>query len=148
MKAAVFHGPKQPLTIEEVEIDEPQDREVLVRTVASGVCHSDLHFVDGYYSFPAPAVLGRPSLGRGVRGLPAVHPRRVVGRLRAVPLLALPRLPVAALLTPSLLALRRLLAPCLLPLLAVPAALLAVPRLVLPRGLLRRRRVVGRVPRA
>src|SRR5215831_7754890 len=63
MKAAVFHGPKQPLTIEEVEIDEPQDREVLVRTVASGVCHSDLHFVDGYYSFPAPAVLGHEAAG-------------------------------------------------------------------------------------
>lgn len=45
MKAAVFHGPKQPLVIEDVEIDTPQDREVLVRTVASGVCHSDLHFV-------------------------------------------------------------------------------------------------------
>src|SRR5581483_4083041 len=63
MKAAVFHGPKQPLSIEEVEIDEPQDREVLVRTVASGVCHSDLHFVDGYYSFPAPAVLGHEAAG-------------------------------------------------------------------------------------
>jgi len=38
MKAAVFHGPKQPLTIEDVDIDKPQDREVLLRTVASGVC--------------------------------------------------------------------------------------------------------------
>ena len=63
MKAAVFHGPKQPLTIEDVEIDKPQDREVLVRTVASGVCHSDLHFVDGFYPFPAPAVLGHEAAG-------------------------------------------------------------------------------------
>jgi S-(hydroxymethyl)glutathione dehydrogenase / alcohol dehydrogenase len=63
MKAAVFHGPKEPLTIEEVEIDKPQDREVLVRTVASGVCHSDLHFVDGFYPFPAPAVLGHEAAG-------------------------------------------------------------------------------------
>ena len=47
MKAAIFHGPNQPLTIEQVEIDEPREHEVLVRTVASGVCHSDLHFVDG-----------------------------------------------------------------------------------------------------
>ncbi|HJU28303.1 MAG TPA: Zn-dependent alcohol dehydrogenase [Candidatus Binataceae bacterium] len=63
MKAAVFHGPKQPLTIEQVDIDKPQDREVLVRTVASGVCHSDLHFVDGYYPYPVPAVLGHEAAG-------------------------------------------------------------------------------------
>jgi S-(hydroxymethyl)glutathione dehydrogenase / alcohol dehydrogenase len=63
MKAAVFYGPKQPLVIEDVEIDKPLDREVLLRTVASGVCHSDLHFVDGYYSFPAPAVLGHEAAG-------------------------------------------------------------------------------------
>ena len=47
MKAAIFHGPQQPLTIEDVDIDKPIGREVLVRTVASGVCHSDLHFVEG-----------------------------------------------------------------------------------------------------
>lgn len=63
MKAAVFHGPNQPLTIEQVDIDSPQAHEVLIRTVASGVCHSDLHFVDGYYSFPAPAVLGHEAAG-------------------------------------------------------------------------------------
>src|SRR6266851_6101664 len=64
MKAAVFHGPNQPLTIESVDIDDQvQDREVLLRTVASGVCHSDLHFVDGYYPFPAPAVLGHEAAG-------------------------------------------------------------------------------------
>jgi S-(hydroxymethyl)glutathione dehydrogenase / alcohol dehydrogenase len=63
MKAAVFHGPKQPLTIENVDIDQPLEREVLIRTVASGVCHSDLHFVDGFYPFPAPAVLGHEAAG-------------------------------------------------------------------------------------
>ena len=57
MKAAIYHGPNQPLTIEQVDIDEPKDREVLVRTVASGVCHSDLHFVDGLYMWPTPALL-------------------------------------------------------------------------------------------
>jgi S-(hydroxymethyl)glutathione dehydrogenase/alcohol dehydrogenase len=31
-----------PLTIEDVEIDKPWGREVLVRTVATGVCHGDL----------------------------------------------------------------------------------------------------------
>jgi len=63
MKAAVFHGPNQPLNIEDVDIDKPREREVLVRTVASGVCHSDLHFVDGFYPFPAPAVMGHEAAG-------------------------------------------------------------------------------------
>src|SRR5215510_1498443 len=63
MKAAVFHGPHQALTIEDVEIDKPMAHEVLVRVVASGVCHSDLHFVDGYYPFPEPAILGHEAAG-------------------------------------------------------------------------------------
>jgi S-(hydroxymethyl)glutathione dehydrogenase / alcohol dehydrogenase len=63
MKAAVFHGPNLPLSIEDVELDKPQDREVLIKTVASGVCHSDLHFVDGLYPYPAPAVLGHEAAG-------------------------------------------------------------------------------------
>src|SRR5262245_36063787 len=63
MKAAMFHGPHQPLTIEDVDVDKPIGREVLVRTVASGVCHSDLHFVDGYYPFPTPAILGHEAAG-------------------------------------------------------------------------------------
>ncbi len=63
MKAAVFHGPHQPLTIEDVDVAKPIGREVLVRTVASGVCHSDLHFVEGLYPFPAPAVLGHEAAG-------------------------------------------------------------------------------------
>ena len=63
MKAAIFHGPHKPLTIESVEVGTPIKREVLVRTVASGVCHSDLHFVDGYYPFPTPAILGHEAAG-------------------------------------------------------------------------------------
>jgi S-(hydroxymethyl)glutathione dehydrogenase / alcohol dehydrogenase len=63
MKAAVFHGPNKPLTIENVEVAKPIGREVLVHTVASGVCHSDLHFVDGYYQFPTPAILGHEAAG-------------------------------------------------------------------------------------
>jgi len=63
MKAAVFHGPHQPLTIENVDIAKPMGREVLVRTVASGVCHSDLHFIEGLYPFAAPAILGHEAAG-------------------------------------------------------------------------------------
>ena len=63
VKAAVFHEPHQPLTVEEVEIDTPQAREVLVRTSACGVCHSDLHFVDGLYPLRVPAILGHEAAG-------------------------------------------------------------------------------------
>jgi S-(hydroxymethyl)glutathione dehydrogenase/alcohol dehydrogenase len=63
MKAAIFNGPNQPLKIENVDIDDPQDREVRVKVVASGVCHSDLHFVDGLYMWPAPAILGHEAAG-------------------------------------------------------------------------------------
>lgn len=63
MKAALFHGPHQPLTIEQVEVDKPRSHEIIVRTVASGVCHSDLHFVDGLYPMMAPAILGHEAAG-------------------------------------------------------------------------------------
>src|SRR5271155_1219065 len=58
MKAAVFHAPHQPLTIEDVEIEKPKRREVLLRTAYAGLCHSDLHFMEGLYPYPTPAVLG------------------------------------------------------------------------------------------
>jgi S-(hydroxymethyl)glutathione dehydrogenase/alcohol dehydrogenase len=63
MKAAIFHAPNQPLTIEDVEIENPGPREVLVRTSAAGLCHSDLHFMEGKYPYPVPAVLGHESAG-------------------------------------------------------------------------------------
>lgn len=47
MQAAVFREVEAPLKVETVEIDKPIGSEVLVRTVASGVCHSDLHVVHG-----------------------------------------------------------------------------------------------------
>jgi S-(hydroxymethyl)glutathione dehydrogenase / alcohol dehydrogenase len=63
MKAAVFHGPNQNLTIESIDIDKPMAHEIVVKTVATGVCHSDLHFVDGFYPYPAPAILGHEAAG-------------------------------------------------------------------------------------
>ena len=47
MKAAVLREVSKPLTIEDISIDKPRPREVLMRTVAAGVCHSDLHFIEG-----------------------------------------------------------------------------------------------------
>ena len=63
MKAAVLHEVGQPLVIEDISIDKPGTREVLVRTAAAGVCHSDLHFVDGLYPYRLPVVLGHESAG-------------------------------------------------------------------------------------
>ncbi len=65
IEAAVFRKPHAPLTIETVDIDRPTRREVLVRTVATGVCHSDLHVVDGVGRFPLdrPIVLGHEGAG-------------------------------------------------------------------------------------
>ena len=63
MKAAVLHAPHQPMTIEDVSIDKPKRREVLVRTAAAGLCHSDLHFMEGAYPTPLPTVLGHEAAG-------------------------------------------------------------------------------------
>ena len=63
MKAAVLREVNRPLEIEDVDIASPGPREVLVRTGASGVCHSDLHFVEGLYSTPMPIILGHEAAG-------------------------------------------------------------------------------------
>lgn len=63
MKAAVLHDVNQLLRVEDVQIDSPGPREVLIRTGASGVCHSDLHFVEGKYNVRMPVVLGHEAAG-------------------------------------------------------------------------------------
>ncbi|MGA0607529.1 Zn-dependent alcohol dehydrogenase [Phenylobacterium sp. VNQ135] len=63
MKAAVLREVGKPLQIEDVQISKPGPHEVLIRTAAAGVCHSDLHFVEGSYPHPLPAVLGHESAG-------------------------------------------------------------------------------------
>src|SRR5207248_945598 len=63
MQAAVLREIPSELVIDDVDVDTPGPGEVLVRTVAAGVCHSDLHFVEGKYVYPTPAVLGHESAG-------------------------------------------------------------------------------------
>ncbi|MBV9995917.1 MAG: Zn-dependent alcohol dehydrogenase [Caulobacteraceae bacterium] len=63
MKAAVLREVGKPLQIEDVQIGKPGPREVLIRTSAAGVCHSDLHFIEGAYPYPLPVVLGHESAG-------------------------------------------------------------------------------------
>ncbi len=63
MKAAVLREINKPLEIEDIQHGDPAPREVLIRTVAAGVCHSDLHFQNGSYPYPLPSVLGHESAG-------------------------------------------------------------------------------------
>jgi S-(hydroxymethyl)glutathione dehydrogenase/alcohol dehydrogenase len=63
MKAAVLVQPKQPLEIEELSISKPGPHEVLIRTAACGLCHSDLHFIEGSYPHALPAVPGHEAAG-------------------------------------------------------------------------------------
>ena len=63
MKAAVLREVNTPMEIEEVAVSKPGPREVLVRTVAAGVCHSDMHFYNGTYPGQFPLILGHESAG-------------------------------------------------------------------------------------
>jgi S-(hydroxymethyl)glutathione dehydrogenase/alcohol dehydrogenase len=75
MKAAVLYEKFKPLAIEDLELDAPREHEVLVRLTASGVCHSDLHYMKGDREHPLPVVLGHEGagiveeVGPGVRSL-------------------------------------------------------------------------------
>lgn len=61
MRAAVFHEAHQPMTIETVEVAKPGPHEVLLNTAYAGLCHSDLHFLEGLYPIQTPAILGHES---------------------------------------------------------------------------------------
>lgn len=63
MKAAVLVETGKPLVIEDVVISKPGPHEVLIRTAACGLCHSDLHFIDGAYPHPLPAIPGHEAAG-------------------------------------------------------------------------------------
>ncbi len=54
---------RAPLEVREITVDDPRAGEVLVRMAASGVCHSDLHTLDGMLPFPLPVVLGHEGAG-------------------------------------------------------------------------------------
>jgi NDMA-dependent alcohol dehydrogenase len=63
VKAAVFYEVKQPLVIEEVELDDPKAGEVMVKIGAAGICRSDRHFMHGDANIALPAVLGHEGAG-------------------------------------------------------------------------------------
>jgi Zn-dependent alcohol dehydrogenase len=75
MRAALLEGVGDLQIAEDVEIDKPLEGEVLVRVQHCGVCHSDLHFVDGSLPCAYPSILGHEAggiveaVGAGVTGL-------------------------------------------------------------------------------
>ncbi len=66
IKAAVCREANRPLAIEDIDLAAPGPEEVLVKTVACGVCHSDLHALHGKIATPMPSVLGHEPAGRVV----------------------------------------------------------------------------------
>lgn len=63
MQAAVLHEVGKPLVLEDVQIDALHPGDVLIRVLAAGVCHSDLHYVNGDLEAKLPAVLGHEGAG-------------------------------------------------------------------------------------
>lgn len=75
MRASVLSAVGGAMAIESLEMPCPRTKEVLVRVVACGVCHTDLHVIKGEVKFPTPCVLGHEisgvieQVGPGVVGL-------------------------------------------------------------------------------
>jgi NDMA-dependent alcohol dehydrogenase len=75
VKAAVMYNFMEPLKVESLKLKAPREDEVVVKLVASGVCHSDLSVVQAKLPVPPPVVLGHEGagiveeVGKGVRDL-------------------------------------------------------------------------------
>ncbi|MFQ3367492.1 MAG: S-(hydroxymethyl)glutathione dehydrogenase/alcohol dehydrogenase [Candidatus Poriferisodalaceae bacterium] len=63
MKAAVLCEQPGDLVIEDLLIDKPAPQEVLIQTVGAGLCHSDLHMMEGLFRSKVPSVMGHESAG-------------------------------------------------------------------------------------
>ncbi len=63
MRAAVLRDGSDQLDIADVEHDDPIGREILVRSVAAGLCHSDYHYLDGTLKRSRPVILGHEGAG-------------------------------------------------------------------------------------
>lgn len=64
MRAAVYRNGAEDAVIEPVTIGELREHEVLVRLVATGICHTDLTCRNGFMALPRPVVLGHEGAGR------------------------------------------------------------------------------------
>lgn len=62
-KGAVIHAIGEEWKVEELELDEPGENEVLIKVMASGLCHSDDHFVTGDIPVTLPMIGGHEGAG-------------------------------------------------------------------------------------
>lgn len=63
IQAAVLNAPKGSLLIETLELEAPRAREIRVRLVATGVCHTDISVIGRPFPVPQPIVLGHEGAG-------------------------------------------------------------------------------------
>ena len=63
MKAAILYEANKPLQVVDVEQQGPQAGEARVRVMATGICHSDWHIMNGDWPLPLPMVLGHEAAG-------------------------------------------------------------------------------------
>jgi Zn-dependent alcohol dehydrogenase len=63
MRGIVYLGDGKAEVADDLELRGPGPTEVVIRTVAAGVCHSDLSVLDGTIPWPAPSVLGHEGAG-------------------------------------------------------------------------------------
>lgn len=61
--AAIVKEQAGPFSIDTLQLTDPRPDEILVRVLASGMCHTDLHGRDGYFDTPFPAVFGHEGGG-------------------------------------------------------------------------------------
>jgi aryl-alcohol dehydrogenase len=75
IRAAVLRRKGGPLEIESLELEGPREDEVLVRIVASGICHTDIDFCDDWDEADPPVVLGHEGggvverVGKGIKSV-------------------------------------------------------------------------------
>ncbi len=63
MKAAVLYEQRKPLVVEDIEVEDPKANEVLLKMAAAGICHTDLHYIDGLWPTALPVVMGHEGAG-------------------------------------------------------------------------------------
>ncbi len=74
MRAMLLDAPGKPLRLAEIPIPEPSRQQVLIQVHACGVCHTDLHILDGELTHPKlPLVLGHQIVGTVVKGGAEAH---------------------------------------------------------------------------
>jgi aryl-alcohol dehydrogenase len=78
VNAAVLRERNTPLVLEDISVEDPRADEVLVRIVATGICHSDVSVINGDLPLPTPIILGHE--GSGIIESVGCRPRTAFGR--------------------------------------------------------------------